>query len=59
VNYDTTAVCRQGTVEKVYIKGKCGYSILLDTVNCWTQYFTEHNNMQETVICRTNCILDI
>ena len=32
---------------------------MLDTVNCWTQYFAEHGNMEETVICWSNCILDI
>jgi hypothetical protein len=37
----------------VYIKSKCGYSILLDTVDCWT------NNVLDTVICWIRCILDI
>ena len=29
-----TTVCQHGKVEKVYIKSKCGHSILFDTVNC-------------------------
>jgi hypothetical protein len=32
--HDMTTACRQGKVEQVYIKSKCGHSILLDTVNC-------------------------
>jgi len=34
---NTTAARRQGKVEQVYIKSKCGHNILIDTVNCWTQ----------------------
>ena len=35
--HGTTTASRQGKVEQVYIKNKCGYSILLDTVKCCTQ----------------------
>ena len=39
--HGTTTASRQGKVEQVYIKNKCGDSILLDTVvlytMCWTQ----------------------
>ena len=38
--YTTTVYC-QGNVEQVYIKSKCGHSILIDTVNCWTQLYAE------------------
>ena len=37
VKHDMTAACRQEKVEQLYIKSKCRHSILLDTVNCWTQ----------------------
>ena len=35
--HGTSTASRQGKVEQVYIKNKCGYSILLDTVKCCTQ----------------------
>jgi hypothetical protein len=37
--YDTTTACQQGKVElvAVYIKSMSEHSILLDTVNFWTQ----------------------
>jgi len=32
--HDTTVACRRGKFEQVYIKSKCGHSILLDTSYC-------------------------
>ena len=40
----TNAACQQGKAEQVYIKRKCGHSILLDTVFCLTQC-VGHNNL--------------
>ena len=37
--HDKTTACWQGKVEQVYIWSKCGHSILLDTIMCWTQQF--------------------
>jgi len=31
VKHDTTTACRQGKVKQVYIKSKCGHSILQST----------------------------
>jgi len=58
VKHDMTAPSRQGRVEQVNIKSKCGHIILLDTVNSLMQYCVGHSNMLETVICWTSCILD-
>ena len=35
--HDTTTAYQQEKVVQVYIKNKCGHSILLDTGNSWTQ----------------------
>jgi hypothetical protein len=45
VENDATVVCWQGKIEQVYIKSKCVHSILLDTVNCWTQQCVVHSYM--------------
>ena len=50
MKYNTTAACQQGKVEQVYIKSKCGHSILLDTVMCWTQQFTGSTVIWEFVL---------
>ena len=47
--HDTTSACRQGKVEQVYIKSKCGHCILLYTVICWTLYFALHSNMLDSL----------
>jgi hypothetical protein len=37
--YDMTVEYRQGRVDQMYNKSKYGYSILMDIVTCWKQYF--------------------
>jgi predicted ABC-type ATPase len=41
----SSAACRHGKVEQMYIKIKCGHSILHDIVNA------EHNNVLDIVVC--------
>ena len=51
VKHDKTAACWQGQVEQVYIKRGSGHSILLDTVNCWTQYCVQQFTVSSKILC--------
>ena len=46
--HDTIAACRQGKVDQVYIKSKCGHNNVFDMVKC-----------RGKIICWPYCILDI
>jgi len=38
VKHDTTTSGGKAKVEQVCIKNKCGHSVLLDTLICWTKW---------------------
>ena len=50
-SYAGRIIIRQQDIDKgklnklVYNANQCGYNILLETVNCWSQYCTEQSNM--------------